>query len=116
MTDFQQKNEHLNALLESGQAMNGFELFYHEQVSMQENETEPRLGKTCNREACQGFIDAYPDLKLTILSVGYGENKSYQEVLFEYTHENGEKIYYPELSVRTWEDGWVVKEKFYYSS
>ncbi len=83
---------------------------------MQENETEPRVGKALNREQCGGFVEAFPDLKLKILSIAYGENLSVQEVLFDYTNKQGEQIVYPEVAVRQWENGLVVREKFYYDS
>ena len=109
-------NEEINTLLEQGMAMDGFENHYAEGVTMQENETEPRVGKVLNREQCGAFVKMFPSLKLKVLSTAYGDQVSIQEVLFDYTNEQGEKIRYPEVAVRHWENGLVVKEKFYYSS
>ena len=109
-------NEEINKLLEQGMAMEAFEKYYAERVVMQENETEPRKGKDLNREQCAGFVQMFPDLKLKVLSAAYGHRVSIQEVLFDYTHQSGEKIRYPEVAVRHWENGQVVKEKFYYAS
>lgn len=109
-------NEEINTLLEQGMAMDGFEKHYAEGVVMQENETEPRVGKALNREQCGAFVKMFPDLKLKVLCAAYGDQVSIQEVLFDYTNEQGEKIRYPEVAVRHWENGRVVKEKFYYSS
>lgn len=114
MNNFKEKNEQLNSMLEQGKAMEAFELFYAERLTMQENETEPRIGKEYNREQCGGFVEAFPDLKLKVLSVAYGDNISIQEVLFDYTNENGEKIVYPEVAVRHWENEVITNEKFYY--
>lgn len=115
MSAFKDNNEQLNQMLENGQAMQAFERFYAQDVTMQENESDPRLGKDFNREQCAGFVEAFPDLKLRILSTAYGDNLSIQEVLFDYTSQNGEKIVYPEVAVRRWKDGMVVSEKFYYA-
>ncbi|MGD1894898.1 MAG: nuclear transport factor 2 family protein [Cyclobacteriaceae bacterium] len=115
MSNFKDNNERLNQLLEQGKAMDAFELFYAENVTMQENETEPRLGKDFNREQCGGFVATFPDLKLQVMSVAYGEDLSIQEVLFDYTNEEGRKIVYPEIVVRHWENGLVIQEKFYYN-
>ena len=109
-------NEKINDLLQQGFAMEAFEKYYSEDVTMQENETEPRIGKDLNRRQCQGFIDNFPDLQLKVLSTAYGEKVSMQEVLFDYTNESGKKILYSEIAVRKWEDGRVIKEKFYYTS
>jgi hypothetical protein len=67
MNNFKENNEKLNSLIEQGKAMEAFELFYAENVTMQENETEPRIGKELNREQCGGFVEAFPDLKLKVL-------------------------------------------------
>jgi hypothetical protein len=115
MNHFKEKNKQLNTLLAQGKFMEAFELFYAEQVSMQENEEPPRVGKDYNREQCGGFVAAFPDLKLTVLSVAYGDGISFQEVLFEYTNADNEPIKYPEVAVRTWENALIVKEKFYYA-
>ena len=109
-------NEEINKLLEQGMAMDAFEKYYAETVVMQENETEPRRGKDLNREQCAGFVQMFPDLKLEVLSTAYGNHVSIQEVLFDYTNQSGERIRYPEVAVRHWENGQVVKEKFYYAS
>ena len=116
MTNFKDNNEQLNSMLAQGKAMEAFEHFYAEHVEMQENEAGPRVGKDFNREQCGGFVEAFPDLKLRVLSVAYGDNLSIQEVLFNYTNEQGEKIIYPEVAVRHWENGLVVREKFYYAT
>ena len=109
-------NEKINELLEKGLAMDAFEEYYAETITMQENETEPRIGKALNREQCGEFVQMFPDLKLKVLSTAYGNNLSIQEVLFEYTNESGKKIRYPEVAVRNWENGRVIREKFYYAN
>lgn len=111
-----QNNEELNQLLQLGKAMEGFEKFYAQNVVMQENESEPRLGKDLNREACGAFVDTHPDLKLEVLNTGYGQHISFQEVLFSYIDKKRQVIQYSEVAVRHWKNGQVIKEKFYYAS
>ncbi|MEM9328002.1 MAG: nuclear transport factor 2 family protein, partial [Bacteroidota bacterium] len=96
--------------------MNAFEEYYSDEVVMQENEAEPRKGKAMNREQCGAFVATFPDLKLQVLSVAYGENVSIQEVHFDYTNAEDVHVEYPEVAVRHWADGQVVSEKFYYAS
>lgn len=107
-------NTQLNQMLNDGLCMQAFEQFYAPNVVMQENSTEPRMGKDQNREACQGFVDAAPDLKLTVKSVAYNDDSSFQEVDFSYTDEEGNPIAYTEVAVRKWHNGLVVEERFYY--
>lgn len=116
MENWKKANEDINRALESGEAMKAFEKHYHEGVVMQENETEPRKGKEVNREQCGAFVQLFPDLTLKVLSTAYGEHLSIQEVLFDYTNEEGEKLHYPEIAVRKWKGDKVIGEKFYYAS
>ena len=116
MEDWKKANEEINAILEAGEAMEAFEKHYHDEVEMQENESDPRKGKVLNREQCGAFTQMFPDLKLKVLSTAYGENLSIQEVLFDYTNEEGKRIYYPEIAVRKWKGDKVIQEKFYYAS
>lgn len=116
MENWKKANEEINKALAQGSAMEAFERYYDKNIVMQENETPPRVGKDLNREQCNGFVSMFPDLKLDVLSVAYGEKLSIQEVYFTYTNENGEKVRYPEIAVRHWLDDKVIKEKFYYAS
>ena len=111
-----QTNAKLNRLLETGKAMDAFESFYSEHVEMQENESEPRIGKAMNREQCAGFMMAYPDLELRVLSEACSDKTSFQEVLFSYTNEENQPVRYTEVAVRHWKDGQVIRERFYYDS
>ena len=115
MENFKSNNEALNRLLEQGKSMEAFEQFYAEKVTMQENEMAPRVGKAYNREQCGGFLTTFPDLKLKVLNVAYGDEISIQEVLFNYTNKEGQKVIYPEVSIRKWENDRVIHEKFYYA-
>jgi len=50
MATIKENIEHLNALILEGKAMEGFELYYDENVVMQENDQEPCIGKDANRQ------------------------------------------------------------------
>lgn len=115
MYSFQKNNEQLNQMIDQGIPMEGFELFYDENVVMQENEEKPRIGKNANREQCGGFVKTFTDLKMKVLSVAYGENLSIQECHLTYTGTDGNLVDYIEVAVRHWKNDLIVKEKFYYS-
>jgi hypothetical protein len=103
-------------LIAAGKPMDGFELYYAPDIQMQENSEEPRVGKDFNREACQGFLDSAPDLRMTLLSEAVNGNTTYSEWRFNYTNEAGQPVVYQEVSVRNWEAGLIVREQFYYSN
>src|SRR5688500_7007841 len=59
MTDsIAQRDRHLNELILSGKALEGFEAYYADDVEMQENAEAPRKGKDLNREFERKFFDS----------------------------------------------------------
>jgi ketosteroid isomerase-like protein len=113
-TDIHTLNANLNALCEAGRAMEAFERYYADQVSMQENNDPPREGKAVNREACQGFVDQAADLKMQLLASATEASVTFNEWRFTYTGPDGSPIDYREVAVRTWKNEQVISERFYY--
>jgi hypothetical protein len=116
MTPIEQNHHALNQLCEAGKPMEGFERFYAESVTMQENQSAPRLGKALNRAACQQFVDQAPDLKMQVIRTAVSGNVSFTEMRFQYTGPDQTPIDYQEVAVREWADGLVVREQFYYTT
>ncbi|MEM9324066.1 MAG: hypothetical protein AAGA85_00350, partial [Bacteroidota bacterium] len=60
MKNWKEANEAINNALEKGTAMVAFEEYYSNEVVIQENEAEPREGKSLNREQCGAFVSMFP--------------------------------------------------------
>ena len=58
MTDIAQLDAELNQTILSGNIMEAFERFFHEDCLMQENANEPTRGKEANRQRELDFLDA----------------------------------------------------------
>lgn len=107
----------LNKMIVEGNALEGFEKYYHENVVMQENESTPTIGKNANRERERKFFDDVIDFRVAkVLSVASGDHVTMVEWYFDYTHKDWGIRNYKQISVQHWADDKIINEKFYYES
>ena len=100
-----------------GTVMEAFDKFYADNVVMQENEQEPTVGKAANRKREEEFLSKVTKIRnAKPLKVAIGEGCTMVEWHFDYTHEDWGIRNYNQVSVQEWENGKIVKEKFYYGS
>jgi hypothetical protein len=112
-----EKIKHLNTLILEGKALEGFDLYYDDEVVMQENELAPTVGKKANREREQNFFGSITDFRgAKVLDLAVGENVSYVTWQFDYTHKDWGVRNYTQVSVQHWKDGKIVKEQFFYGN
>lgn len=117
MASLLEKISDLNDLVLQGKAMDAFEKYYHQDVSMQENENPPTLGKENNREREKDFFDSIVEFRgAKPLKVSVGEGISMVEWHYDYTHKDWGERNYTQVSVQQWKDGQIISEKFYYNS
>ncbi len=82
---------------------------------MQENDAEATIGKSANREREQAFFAAITEFRSgKVLATGVGGDTSFSHWHFDFTHREWGKRDYHQVAVRTWRDGKVVREVFYY--
>ena len=107
----------LNDLILSGKAMDGFEKFYHPEVTMQENETSPTVGKDANRKRELEFFGNITEFRgASVKGVAVGDNLTTVIWHFDYTHSQWGKRDYTQVSVQHWKDGLIIKEQFFYGN
>lgn len=117
MATLLEKITDLNDLVLQGKALDAFEKYYHDDVVMQENENEPTVGKSANREREKAFFSAITEFRgARPLKIAVGQNVSMVEWQYDYTHKDWGVRNYVQVSVQEWKDGQIVKEKFYYNS
>ncbi|MFH4966404.1 SnoaL-like domain-containing protein [Gaetbulibacter sp. M235] len=117
MKTIEEKINGLNDLVIKGRALEAFEMYYHQDVSMQENENEPTVGKDENRKREEEFFASIIDFKACIpKKVAVGKNVSMVEWHYNYIHKDWGKRIYNQISVQLWKDGMIINEKFYYNS
>lgn len=117
MTTLAEKINDLNDLILQGKILEGFEKYYHPDVVMQENESEPTIGKTLNRQREEAFLNAVTEFRSArVLKTTIGDQVTMVEWQFDYTHKEWGVRNYTQVSVQEWRDGLIIHEKFYYNS
>ncbi len=114
MSDIAQLDAELNDMIRHGKALEAFEKFYAEDVVMMEND-QAFEGKETNRKREQEFFGNIAEVHgAGIRATAVRGNVSFCEQFFDATFKDGKRIKMEEVAVRTWKDGKVVKERFYY--
>ena len=112
-----EKINHLNDLVLQGKAMEAFEMYYHEDVAMQENDNPPTIGKKANRQRELEFLSNISEFRgAKPLKITIGDGVSMVEWHYDYTHKEWGPRNYTQISVQEWKEGKIIKEKFYYAN
>ena len=107
----------LNQLVLEGRMMDAFEKYYHENVSMQENEMEPTASKAANRQRELQFLANITSFRnAQIKGTGIGDDTSFVIWHYDYAHKEWGDRNYTQVSVQEWKDGQIISEKFIYSN
>lgn len=116
MIDIARLDAELNEMIRQGKALEAFERFYHDEVVMMEND-QAFEGKEANRKREQEFfgnIVEVHDAGITSSAVSTDGVTSFCEQYFDATYKDGRRMRMEEVAVRTWRDGKVIRERFYY--
>ena len=117
MQTIKEKINHLNQLILEGKAMEGFDLYYDDEVVMQENENPATVGKEANRQREIDFFGSITEFRgANAADVVVGENISYVKWHFDYTHKDWGVRSYTQVSVQEWKNNKTIREQFFYGS
>lgn len=106
----------LNQAIVSGDFVEAFQRYYADSVVMQENQEAPTVGKAANHKRETEFIDsvkAFHSSKL--LNSAVAGNTSLSEWEMDIEFKNGVRFLMRQVSVREWENGQIINERFYYN-
>lgn len=108
----------VNDLILQGKALEAFDKYYHDDVTMQENENPAVIGKKANRVREEEFFGAITEFRgAKVLKVTVGENNiTMVEWHYDYTHKDWGVKNYSQIAVQEWKNGQIINEKFYYGS
>jgi hypothetical protein len=114
--NIQELDQALNQQILSGDIMGAFDKYYAEDVVMQENSAEPFVGKAFNRDREQQFVNSIAEFHgAAVLSSAVNGNTSFGEWEMDVTFQGGFRVKLAQVAVRTWKDGQIVRERFYYN-
>lgn len=105
----------VNDLILQGKGLEAFEVYYHDDVVMQENDKPACVGKASNRQREEAFYASITEFRCAKpLKVTVGEKTTMVEWQFDYTHKDMGCKKFTQVAVQEWQDGKIIKEKFYY--
>ena len=108
-------DQSLNDMVLSGKALEAFEKYYADDVVMQENSDEPRVGKEANRKAEEEFFASLQEFhEGKVLASAVNGDTSFSEWFMDVTFKNGYRLNLAQVAVRKWKDGKVIHERFFY--
>ena len=117
MSTILEKIKTINNMILEGKALEAFDKFYHEDVVMQENDNPKIIGKIANRKREEDFFAAITEFRSAKpLNITVGENTTMVEWHFDYTHRDWGEKNYTQVALQEWQEGKIIKEKFYYGS
>ena len=116
MTNLEKSVSAFNLLLEKGETLEAMEQFLAENVTMHENEELPRIGKTVCIEHERNMLSRMDNLKIDILNQAINTQTGvvFTELDIRFTPKKGVPMKILEVSVQTWQNGKIMKDKFYY--
>ncbi|HYL35867.1 MAG TPA: nuclear transport factor 2 family protein [Bryobacteraceae bacterium] len=107
--------EKLIQLVERGQFLEAIQNFYAPDASMQENSQPPRAGLPAllenERKALARFKILHQHRAASYVVEG---NRAAINWVFEITEQSGKRYILDEIAYQEWQDGKIVKERFYY--
>lgn len=105
----------LNHLIQRGEILKAFELYYADDVTVQENGEKPTVGKAANRarelEVRASIETLY---RAQLLSEAVQGDASFSEWEFDATYRGSGRSVRHQVRARKWEDGKVVSEQLYF--
>ncbi len=110
-------DQKVNEAILAGKAMEAFDEYYADNVVMQDNTSEPWVGKQLNREREINFFGSVETLhELKLVSSVVGDDISASEWVYDLTFKGGTHARLEQVAVRRWADGKIVSERFYYKN
>lgn len=115
--DITKLDQKLNQMVLDGQALEAFDEFYADEVVMQENDGDVRVGKAPNREYEESFFASIAEVhEFALHASAVGDAVSYSDWTVDITFKDGNRVKMNQVAKREWKDGKVVGERFFYKA
>ena len=115
-TSVQELDKQLNDDVLSGKIMDAFEKYYADDVVMQENSEEPRVGKAANRKAEEEFMSSVEAFNgASVKASAVNGDVTFSEWEMDITFKGGKRVTMSQVAVRKWKNGKIAHERFFYN-
>jgi len=112
--EIQDLDSRLNELNRNGKILDGLEEFYAETCVFQEGNEAPIVGKEAQRDRLSAMFATLKGFNgATLHGQAVQGATTFTEWTFDMTGSDDERIVWNEVLVRHWENGKVVRERFY---
>lgn len=117
MADLSEQVAVLTQLIEAGKTIEAMERFYANDVTMQENEQAPRMGKAVCLEHERRMLAGVRSMQAKLINQAVNEETGvvFSEWQYAFTDLSGQRFLLTEASVQSWRNELISTEKFYYS-
>ena len=113
--DISTLDRQLNEAILRGDILNAFDKFYAADVTMQENDSEPFVGKEVNRRREEEFVNKVEQFHgAKLLGEAVNGDVTFSEWAYDVTFKGGPRTKLQQVAVRRWKNGQVASERFYY--
>lgn len=107
--------------MKTGKILEGFDTYYGDDVAMQENSGEPTVGKAANRVREEQFLASVKEwnsLNVTAAAThgDLADGVAFIEYDFDFINTDDQPVRYEQVSVQTWKNGKIARERFYYNA
>ena len=106
----------LVSLFENGRFVEALETFYDEGVAMQENLSNPTVGRNANIARERAFFGGITIHESRAWYVVVDGDRAVINWLFDYTAGDGKRYRIDQLAVQEWRNGKIVNERFVYDT
>ena len=103
-------------MLKQGQFVEAQEKFFHDDVVLQEGNSEPKQGKEfCINQEKEVLAGVAEFIGYNATGFAVTEGTSFYEATMEYVEKSGNHVKVEQSVVTNWEDGKIVRERFYHA-
>ena len=106
-------------MINSGQAMEAFEKFYHEDSSMIEATGEVRKGKAASREFQKNFFGSIKEVHgggVHAITSDEENGITMVEAWMDASFQDGNRMKMEEIARQQWQGDQIMEERFYYNA
>jgi len=109
----------LYKMVGEGQLLEAFDLYYADDVVMQEATGEVYEGKATNRQRGEQWLASVKEMHgggTHAITANEATKVTMVEAWVDFTMQDGNRMKMEEVAVQRWKDGKIIHERFYYNA
>ncbi len=115
---YQEKAQDLYNMINSGQLLDAFDKYYHDDVVMIEATGDKREGKSANRQYEEKFLSSIKEFHgagVGAIASNEEDKTTSVESWMDVTFQDGNRVKLEQVAVQHWDYDQIVNERFYYN-